>query len=718
MRRNMHLNINQSSLPIKDATKAFNYYLIAAKQKDEAALEAMIQITQDTPDNNLKLDLAETYLNIFEKPVPAFTCFKQLADNKVTIAIEKLDSCANNNAKNANIIGKLYENDTSNINNTTVACKYYSIAMQSNDKESYDSLVNLATKGCSEAQYIIGVKDYHNKQNVEKAIYWCLLAAEQKHSQAITYLFDTTFSVEHYLRIAKAYREGTEVRKNMVSAIKFYEKASALNSNEATLCLGQLYHPTLLSQELRLPVCDPHKSFSYFSILAKQKNETALNIMNDIVEQYKDNQLKFELAIIYLEVFDNSLMGLSYLKCLAESGFNIAIEQFIALVFSNPDYAYQVAQLYEKEGNLEKAFRCYAIAMVKNHEASHEILKSKLTLNDSEAQYAIGYYYYDSIHQKENAINWCLLAAEQQHKKAINYLFNTKFAAEHYFYIAQKYEQGNQISKNLRSSIEFYKKACALDHKDAALRLGQLSQLNCNDSDDFKDLIEKSDQSTFDYYLIAAKQKDKSALEAMVKIANGSNSNTFKLCLANLYLKVFEEPALALQYFKTMADNHCDEAIEQLQILTKNPEYAYMIAKLYEEEETRTENNLYISAYYYVICIQYSDSEFYKGLVQSELNKLLHSKEISEKELVDMGDLFYIGKNGIPKDYSQAMIWYEQACTKNSALAHYRIGFIYANAYGVKQDITTAIRYLQLAEDKGLASAKKHIDTFHRGDRG
>ena len=305
-----------------------------------------------------------------------------------------------------------------------------------------------------------------------------------------------------------------------------------------------------------------------------------------------------------------------------------------------------------------------------------------------------------------------MLAAQQQHEEATYYLFNTKFDSEQYFDMARKYEQGNEVVKNVSFAIDFYKKACALEHKEAAIRLGQLFQLNLNNSDDVKDLIEKNDQNAFNYYLIAAKQKDKPALEAMVKIANRSNDNTFKWCLGNLYLKVFEVPELALHYFKNMADNHCEEAIQQLKILTKNPEYANIIARLYKEQETRTENNLQMAAYYYVICIQYSDSDLYRGLVQIDLNNLLHSKEISEKELLDMGDLFYVGKNGIPQNYSQAMVWYEQACTKNSAIAHYCIGVMYENAYGVKQNITTAIRYFQLAQDRGHAIATIKIDTL------
>ena len=207
-------------------------------------------------------------------------------------SVEKLEFFANRDAKKAHIIGKLYENDNSS--NLKDACKYYVIALQKNDKDSYDSLSSLAIKGYSEAQYIIGVKFYHTKQNVARAIDWCLRAAEQKHAQAINYLLDTPFSVEHYLRIAKAYQNGCDVQKNIVYAVTFYEKASVLNSNEAILCLAQLYHPTLLSQELRLPKPCLQKSFSYFSILAKQKDETALKAVQDIVERADDNNLKFE----------------------------------------------------------------------------------------------------------------------------------------------------------------------------------------------------------------------------------------------------------------------------------------------------------------------------------------------------------------------------------------------------------------------------------------
>lgn len=674
---------------------------------------------KDSKLNNHSLD---TYLlESISKNRPLFLISKNVSELNTLEAREELQKIImhqdlHSDEDYAFGIGSLYEDELDTPDNLKKASMYYAIAMRGKHKQSYLALKKLAKKGVSDAQYYIGSQYYHPKSKFNQAIKWCLLAAEQHHLKANTYLTTTKFSVEEYLHIAKKYEYGDGVNKNLISAILFYEKACALDNIEAALFLGQLYQPTLEIAESSFPIKDATKSFNYYLTAAKQKNETALNAMRAIVEQHENDHLKFELAHIDLEVFDNWLIALSYLKGLADSGFSNGANRLNELTSSNPEYAYCIGQLYEKELNLKLAFKYYAIAMLNRHELSREIVTSAVNDGSSEAQYAVGFYYHRSKDKIKKCIDWCMLAAEQQHEEAMAYLLNTTFSADNYLRIARKYDDGYGVKKNTSSAIEFYKKACALFHKDAAIRLAQYHQPNFNANSTLDDSLEKNYQTSFDYYLIAAKQKDKSALEAMVNIVKCSNDNMLQLRLGDVYLTVFEEPVLALTCFKNMADSNHEEGFKQLKMLTENPEYAYIVAKLYEEE-TRTVNNLQIAAYYYALSFHYSESDIYRESVQRELNRVLHSKEMSEKELIDMGDLFYLGKNGIPQNYSQALLCYEQACTKNSAIAHYCIGVMYENAYGVEKNIITAVQYFQLAEDKGHVIAKIKLDALLNSDK-
>ena len=144
------------------------------------------------------------------------------------------------------MLAQLYENDIDIEEHMEKACMYYAIAMQDNHEDSYKALFILAKKGISEAQYYIGTQYYHPKSNFSEAITWCLLAAEQKHIEAIAYLNTTEFSVEHYLDIAKKYENGDGVNRNVNSAILFYKKACDLNNIKAAFCLGELYRPHLM----------------------------------------------------------------------------------------------------------------------------------------------------------------------------------------------------------------------------------------------------------------------------------------------------------------------------------------------------------------------------------------------------------------------------------------------------------------------------------------
>ncbi|MFA5959813.1 MAG: ankyrin repeat domain-containing protein [Tatlockia sp.] len=138
------------------------------------------------------------------------------------------------------LTGKAFEED----NDLQAACAHYSIAIQSDYYLAFQALERLAFAGISEAQYALALNYYHRKNDRTSAIGWCLLAAEQEHVNAQTYLLETPFYAEQYLLIAKKYDQGMGVRKNTPSAILFYEKAYVFNNKEAAFRLGQLYQLT------------------------------------------------------------------------------------------------------------------------------------------------------------------------------------------------------------------------------------------------------------------------------------------------------------------------------------------------------------------------------------------------------------------------------------------------------------------------------------------
>ncbi len=74
----------------------------------------------------------------------------------------------------------------------------------------------------------------------------------------------------------------------------------------------------------------------------------------------------------------------------------------------------------------------------------------------------------------------------------------------------------------------------------------------------------------------------------------------------------------------------------------------------------------------------------------------------------DLGTLYLTGQ-GVPKDYAEAMKWLQIAADRGYPMSQYNIGLMYANGLGVKQNISQALSWYIKAGDKGNTSAQCSI---------
>lgn len=264
--------------------KAFTYYLIAAKRRDEKGLTGLERITSKLNDAALQLQLAEVYENNFHKKELALKYFKVLAEQGNKVALSRMLALAKRDANCAYELAKSYENEASNKEN---AYQYYVFAMQNNHSHASDDLTALAELGDSKAQYALGYLYYHSKKNFSKAIYWCLLAAEQEHDKAINYIKNTTFPSEYYLILASSYERGEKIGKNRENALYFYEKARVEKNKEAAFHLGQYYQ-----------FDNEEKAFSYFIQAAQWGHTEALCYLERLAAEL-DPTTQLQLANLY-----------------------------------------------------------------------------------------------------------------------------------------------------------------------------------------------------------------------------------------------------------------------------------------------------------------------------------------------------------------------------------------------------------------------------------
>lgn len=80
-----------------------------------------------------------------------------------------------------------------------------------------------------------------------------------------------------------------------------------------------------------------------------------------------------------------------------------------------------------------------------------------------------------------------------------------------------------------------------------------------------------------------------------------------------------------------------------------------------------------------------------------------------------LGDAYAQGQ-GVPKDYTEAAVWYRKAANLSNATAQYNLGQMYYDGLGVPQDYTQATQWYRKAADQGFAQAQYNLgDDYAHG---
>ena len=90
------------------------------------------------------------------------------------------------------------------------------------------------------------------------------------------------------------------------------------------------------------------------------------------------------------------------------------------------------------------------------HEVAPHIFAERLEklakLGHANSQYELVKYFHNQ-EEYAQALDWCLLAAYQQHQEAHNYLFTTEFSGKMYFKIGQSLDAVDDAKKNYKRII-------------------------------------------------------------------------------------------------------------------------------------------------------------------------------------------------------------------------------------------------------------------------
>ncbi len=148
---------------------------------------------------------------------------------------------------------------------------YYALAASQGDDSAKQTLEQLAETGNKSAQYYLGYGYYREKNDIQRAVYWCVKAEINEYKKAAEYL-KTTFSADIYWVIGCQYEEDSvNPETSLPKAVEFFKKAAQLNHVQASFWLGQFYQ----SRSERT-VENATTAFNYFLQSAQNGHEAAL----------------------------------------------------------------------------------------------------------------------------------------------------------------------------------------------------------------------------------------------------------------------------------------------------------------------------------------------------------------------------------------------------------------------------------------------------------
>lgn len=426
-------------------------------------------------------------------------------------------------------------------------------------------------------------------------------------------------SDESNIRLGDLWFYGRGCKQSNEKAIKFYGKAAINGNPSALLTLKNLVTNLFGYDELKEPVIEIFKELAekgnvicryylgcgyasvnkYTDALEAFKLASKEGITNatakvgryylygvDIEEDYEKAFLHLEEAAEKLDAEAQFLLGRAYTK-----GFGVEIDYDKGLNYlllsGNQDHKEAVRELcgvYDegigREQNLEEAYKWYEKAEEINaftdfckNKDRFEIVKVLVDVhkNDAEAQYEMGYWYFDGDNDfeedEEKAIEYFKLASDQNHLKA-----TAKLADYYYGDVLLNKEDAHKDSFDL--SVKYFKKAALLGDANSLHHL-----LGLNLGPFTRDVYNFGPEKSIELYEIGYKNKEPivtCAYASMYLEGKGVEKDVPKA------IEMYETVVRDLRLFKTQARDATSALIKYYYRTpeTRDLEKALEIAKL------------------------------------------------------------------------------------------------------------------------------------------
>ncbi len=108
--------------------------------------------------------------------------------------------------------------------------------------------------------------------------------------------------------------------------------------------------------------------------------------------------------------------------------------------------------------------------------------------------------------------------------------------------------------------------------------------------------------------------------------------------------------------------------------------------------------------------------------VTESTNSLKDKQEAAEQGDADaqneMGFIYYMGLDGVPQDYKEAVKWYTKSAEQGNASAQYYLGKLYEDGNGVPQDYKEAVKWYTKSAEQGDQAAQATLGYLYETGKG
>ena len=445
----------------------------------------------------------------------------------------------------------------------------------------------------------------------------------------------------------------------------------------------------------------------------------------------KNNSLSFETCGTLIHTEENSII-----QTVDEAHINIK------------NRLIELANCADKKKQYKEAFEHYKLAA---------------EVNNAEAQYRLGCYYYNGKGTESDyseAIKWFRKAVEQGYAPAqcfLGYCFefgvgvqqdNTTAvdlylkASEQGFAAAQHnlglcYENGKGVLKDETAAIKWYCKAAKQGFASAQCKLGYFYNNGIGITKDSAEAVRWYRKAADQGYVLAQ-------YNLGVCFANGCGVEKDDVEAVEWYRKAAEQGYMAAQYnlgfryekgegvmkdedeaikwyiaAEKQGDNRAKKRLENYSIkyavynrdwLVRVAEHGYAKAQFDLAECIRQEClSMFFSKYSYT----HTFTSEYRTIFELYLKAAQQNHIEAQYEL---GQLYEQGK-GIEQSFDKAVEWFLRAAEQNNDAAKYRLFELYALGKGVKRSITEAVSWLNKCRWEKLSLEPKGLELYSIGKK-